>query len=1310
MGIEFKINADNPKDNFGLDINYQATEENIQKINETILKLDELIKERFFDDLFTNLDEFKSLGNEYIVDKLINADSFYTIDNDNLKKIDFFTKDTAIKLIKRNELHYVIDRINLFPINQAEIIEILTTEKKWSALTHIICNFPNLNLSSNLAIELVASGYLRDVVRNLKQFPKLNQLDIIDTAISLNMESELCRNIDYFTNHQAVADRLIAADKTSALFYDLDSFKNVILDKELADQMIEEEKWNLLASNLNKFKNINYQELAEKFIEGGRIEEILDNLDKFSNLNHRIAEKLINSKRIYRLFDNLDKFTDINEQEIAEKLISAGEGALVANNIEKFNKIDFQIISNKLIAAGKSYSIIRNINKFPGKLNKQIAIDFINTQVDNNSNDALINSCLDCLFKYEYKFDNLNIREIFDILITKQNSYGILTCLSRYSELFSKSDLQNAANMLIEDESAYRKFASYLKKFTGLDKNIANKLIDKNEAWSVASNIKSFYGLDQAIALKLIEADQTSKVISNLDLFINTDNQEIADILIKKNNIVKIVHNLEKFPKINHVDLAKDLIRGGNVNLLVGCLEKFSGINHNSLAEYLISKNELLILTTNLNKFSGLTINNASTLIDSGYCKSVLENIKSFEGLDITFFRNKYIAAFNNADIKTVDALSLLSGYGVLDGLEDSEDFQDAKMNGFKKAMKNSDFILSETIINCFAYDEKKLTDSLKEIIDNLLKKEQYCAADIDFVDRWSNKLTEQNVIDFKKRILLECQQYELIREDNNIDFFEDVIKKNKMLGVAILKDFLKPENFTFQLATKLNNLYGEPLDKALFKTEELLGDYADYGSYDIIKKIYDNHPETVKEMNLKKGGSDGIKQLGEKIISFKSNLLKEDFDPEILLPENTNKIITQLFKHYTRFTESTWGDHDDDSCAIIIYNFLNYKEVIQPLNPNFTPSGDLYIEKSNEEARKKYVFNEHFLKRFDVLLNSLKSAKKLSMEKFPYSELIRQIETKRQTILLELNQKSEQMPNPLAKKTIDEKIKNLESINIRDLNDFQKNFNILAKEKSFNELLRITVFLISLNKNKQSLQYDLNKIDKEKPTVDDISWILNFIDHITNQEVMRQYFNDDHAIKSLNEITSTLAIKEELAILQNQGNDFVNTTKIDLTPTRGILTEFSGHIADACWASKYESILHNYPNFTSVIIRQNPNSKHDRLAGSFMLIETTSEKNEPLLIIRGLNPIENLINSVSVDSFYKKITEFVTDLAKKAGRQAAIVIDEHSGGAATNRPVLFDYLSKLKLEKVNLGSNTESKFNNYDINDCTWLLPKINE
>jgi hypothetical protein len=107
-------------------------------------------------------------------------------------------------------------------------------------------------------------------------------------------------------------------------------------------------------------------------------------------------------------------------------------------------------------------------------------------------------------------------------------------------------------------------------------------------------------------------------------------------------------------------------------------------------------------------------------------------------------------------------------------------------------------------------------------------------------------------------------------------------------------------------------------------------------------------------------------------------------------------------------------------------------------------------------------------------------------------------------------------------------------------------------------------------------------------------------------------------------------------------------------------------------------------------------------MVGACFLIETKSEEGKPLLVIRGLNPRENVINGLSISDFFNKFMNYVKDLAKKDGRTVALVADDHSGGSGTNRPILFEYMKNLDAPSITLASDRDTNINGYNIvNDC---------
>ena len=1070
------------------------------------------------------------------------------------------------------------------------------------------------------------------------------------------------------------SDALLVLNKFQVLdsFYrDRDYYSFKTLPSFVADRMIENKQQSDLyySQIFPKFESLSNLVAKDIFNNGADevIDKFLHHFDRFSE-----TKPLWALDKILKCF-NLDKREDLVLDFIDKHIKSPSElksayaliiyyGVTVVddkinNNLPREDKEEYLDIRDKFItditlALGDNYNNsdhanVKDLEKFY-------------EMADNGYTPVLLRRTAN----YDVGFDKKILIE--KLKKNRQSSY----ILRRYDlkEEITPDDL--ILNIINEGDMDV--LAAKINRINNIEEENIIKLWENGYAGAIKKNIKNFSHLSDKVLQLFIDAGEEYIIFSNFDNFkpslealkglIDNFGDRFADSSID----LKYFEDCGLFDyfleKVNSANSLKKLLDKGFIGLTADNKNKFiEAISRTDAFE------DFLIYAIKNNYLSDLDFQISGDYLDKFIERNTGEKIVLFFSI-IKSIKNKPEDSFyiKNIDLFTNDDNRVLTSFFI------------------KLSNENILSRSQEDLDLCFAAD-KYLANRLIEtgninlLIDNL---EKFKKLDWEI----ALKLVEVRAVD------------SLV---DNIEKFENL---NRDFGNELMNSLQE-----FSKIVKINEYFNPPLDKLVAKTSEIFGAFASADNYNMIKGISGDDKEIIKKLKLKKGGNDGLRELQERFIEFKKEIISENFNPEVLLPGNDNSLYLPYFQSYIRLQEANWGTKDDEGFKSIIVNYINNKNngEIKDLNHNFKPSPELLIAKSDIVGRENHRFNEHFLNRFSVLINSIKKSKDLYQEKFPLSKLVQQIEEKRTTLIKELKEKIDKMPNPQAKEGINRKIDQLESINIRSIKDFQNNFSVLASNNDFNELLRQVVFLFSFSKNRESLNFDLNNINLDKPKIDDISWSLNFIDHITNQETMSRYFTDKKSLKMFKEIVSTQAIIDEMSLLQGEGEDFKNKTKIQLIPTRGILTEFSGHIADACWASKYSSILKEFPNFTSVIIRQNPETKHERLAGAFMLIETESKEGEPLLVIRGLNPIENLINSLSVKDFCKNITDYLKELAEKDNRKLAIVIDDHAGGSASNRPVLFKYLSELSktLEAFDLKSENDTKFNGYNIVRQTYLV-----
>lgn len=452
------------------------------------------------------------------------------------------------------------------------------------------------------------------------------------------------------------------------------------------------------------------------------------------------------------------------------------------------------------------------------------------------------------------------------------------------------------------------------------------------------------------------------------------------------------------------------------------------------------------------------------------------------------------------------------------------------------------------------------------------------------------------------------------------------------------------------------------------------------------------------------------IEELKKDILYLKTAIYSPDFNGSELSEKSISR---EFFKAYIRLESASWGDKSNESFDAVIKSYAQGD--FNGLNSWYKRSDLMTVKTVDTDKQKSFKWSEPFEIKYKALLSDIQKSylnaqESIRLKKFNFlSDSVAKLEKRIQldTIPM-LKNKISTTNNEFALKNLKLKVDELENIDLTSFkdNNFQKNITILLQYKELDSELRQCLFYYAFIKNKGWLENDFSSYDSQSPTIMEVGRVISFIDHLVNHETFSPYFPDDKAAKKFRELVNCRALEEELARAQNQ--DSKGTTEVEFVPCRNLLTEFSGHISDACWASKYNSILREFPNFTSLFIRLKPESKFERLAGACLLIEAESNRG-PVLIIRGLNPIENVINQLSVEDFFNKLVSYIKEIAVQDNRKVAVVIDGHSGGAASNRPVMFGYLCKLapELDKITLLPYPDTTFNGYDISDDCYLLSK---
>lgn len=535
-------------------------------------------------------------------------------------------------------------------------------------------------------------------------------------------------------------------------------------------------------------------------------------------------------------------------------------------------------------------------------------------------------------------------------------------------------------------------------------------------------------------------------------------------------------------------------------------------------------------------------------------------------------------------------------------------------------------------------------------------------------------------------------------------------LKADSAAGEKMFESCLSQATWDVPLIIKLYHHYRPPSFTAFTAAFDIFGEQISREAYETTAGIADGtiDQQELAGLGCDKVGEAGLSQLRQQITKFRATILSPNFDDALLQQE----VFARYYQRYMRIDRSEWGKHDTQSLHEVVANHSRLQEegAIIPLSSNYTPSEQVRVNKKDKKMQDEFVYSESFLSRWHTLRNSLVAATEAVTEHRPLSRIIERAEVTRGQLVTQLHNKLEtlisEQAHPKAIANLHSRLETLQSMKLRSMRDWQENFSFLAQFREFEEDLRQILFIMALHDHPTTRDQTRLLAHRDKPEFNDVSEMIHFVEHIVNEETWKRYFTNPHAAKASYKLTNLRALEEEFVRAQNQA-EIKGTMPLEFVPSRGLPLEFSGHIADACWASHYDSIAAEYPNFSAVVMVQNRDTKFEQLAGAALQIEALASDGTPLLIIRGLNPVQNLINGLDVEDYFAKFTDYMRGQAAAAGRKLAIVIDDHSGGSGTNRPVLFDYLASIKkgLHKVELDPSINTTFNTYNIAKDVYLL-----
>ncbi len=950
------------------------------------------------------------------------------------------------------------------------------------------------------------------------------------------------------------------------------------------------------------------------------------------------------------------------------------------------------------------------------------------------------------IYQYPENFDFMSKDELLDTARQGSRMYDIAVNIEKWTD---GSDIELMMELMENSPINRHSISRRLDQLPGLDKEwFVGQLESLEDFTSLAECMRTIPDIDQAALLdKILATDRPDQTIADtLPLFDQMDSSQLLEKLlaaeayttIARNpdyfkdetldtlqtklsahpeGLAALVKNIDKFPDTDRQWLAQSLVQAGKVAAVASGAEVLvsGGVDLEWLYGHVKGDSKALSLFCYKYDWDGpLGAISRDRLFDDLLAHDKPELLQPF----LAYFpQPRMQEAFVDLCIKHKDTNMLTWGIHnlTLDRLDIAKRCFAAGLEDSIASNWNSQYYLAEL-------DESEIpsTQQLLEwgaaatLLSNLGRYPDTPLSEaFDILIKRGDDEELVNVVDELKTVRIPNEVAEYLAGTK----FAYILPLKKELfdpavfTPALLEKFLESGSSAFTDLYEYSGQRIEWIDRSLQAFGQDPSPALVLAAREVLQKSDGPLPEYLTQLHVNRRGNAGIDQLKSINTILRRQLLRGASDSEHLEAFVSltikNPLAKGIAKQLTRFTEAQWGETDEESWEKVLTQHMATRDEHAPLRPEFTPSKAYTVRTIDAKEFDPSRIDIDARERYQALQADIVAAVHIADSR-PSDRYTKLFSDGRNILEQELERLAPIRVGLLEEgktKAIDNLDKRVAAISevlamsTREFvatfrNDFSK-FSSL-KVKGLDSVLRAGIFAKAISKSPQvrSMARVLKTSDITYATLSNMN---DFVDHLVNQEVYGDYFQNDRDRKAFEKLSDTAALRQQITKVQN-GRSSGETT-MQFIPSRGLLLELSGHMGDACWASKYDSIAQEFPNITALTFLRNPGTNTERLVGAGLVIDTTdTETGEPVMVLRGINPIENYINGVKSEDFINSLLDYAKSVT--GGRKLAIVIDSESGDAATNRPTVIQFLKEhIKPERTDgkaLKLAADSTFNEY--------------
>lgn len=411
-------------------------------------------------------------------------------------------------------------------------------------------------------------------------------------------------------------------DLSTLSLEELKSYFEVQTDNELVHALVHRNDLFPLVCHLSSLRNLDAS-VGDALVFGGYAGAVSCHLDSFEQLHDSVVKKVMGRGFGVELVDSYERL-GLDGRELLLTLVTSPDQAWLA-----FERIDiaggtltYNDLATKLAESGLQHILVKNLYRC-----RDLSVDIA----------RYLAGCgeLGRVIVYLEFFDE----EVKHVVPTLAYENGKPDLIASNLNKFDDLDFTVLAHQLL-DHDMVDDLRLHIGYFKGLDRFVAERIIDRQDFVTILRNPEAFTDLDVTwLAETYIASGNHWTLIDNRPLFPELTDDLIIDTCFKLEKVSVLFSIIDQHPSLARPDIADRVLGTPDERQLLRHLHSFPELDKQALAFSLIERGEADELIRFAQAFAPRDAERIlERLFETGYGRAVTMRLSSWQGIDYNKF------------------------------------------------------------------------------------------------------------------------------------------------------------------------------------------------------------------------------------------------------------------------------------------------------------------------------------------------------------------------------------------------------------------------------------------------------------------------------------------------------------------------------------------------------------------------------------------------------------------------------------------------------------------------------------------------